>query len=97
MPFRHLIGWPKKNCQTRSLSACLHDLTERLGQVDIKFCHYLSGGAVREMFLLLCQIVKAGVVVKVKPTNTFGLLTDEECDIMNLAQLLTFIKFVDVN
>ena len=29
--------------------------------------------------------------------NTFGLLTDEVCDITNIEQLVTFIKFVDVN
>ena len=49
-----------------------------------------NGGAVREMFLLLGQMVKAGVVEKMKQANKFGLLTDEVCDIK-------FIKFVDVN
>ena len=38
------------------------------------------------MFLLLGQL-----------SNTFGLLTDEVCNITNIAQIVTFIKFVDVN
>ena len=49
------------------------------------------------MFLLLGQMVKASVVEKMEQTNTFGLLTDEVCDITNIAQLVTFIKFADVN
>ena len=73
----------------------LIDLIERLGQVDMKFFQHRSGGAVREMFLLLGQMVKAGVVEKMKQANTFGLLTDEVCDITNIEQLVTFIKFVE--
>ena len=72
-------------------------LTERLGQVDMKFFQHCSSGAVREMFLLLGQMVKSNVAAKIKLSNTFGLLTDEVCDITNIAQLVTFIKFVDVN
>lgn len=46
------------------------------------------------MFLLLGQMVQSDVVEKIKPTNTFGLLTDV-CDITNKEQLVTFIKYVD--
>lgn len=62
----------------------------------MRFFQHRSGGAVRKMFLLLGQMVKAGVVEKMK-ANTFGLLTDEVCDITNIEQLVTFTKFVDVN
>ena len=49
------------------------------------------------MFILLGQMVKSDVVAKIKLSNTFGLLTDEVCNITNIAQIVTFIKFVDVN
>ena len=75
----------------------LLDLTERLGQVDMKFCQHRSAGAVREMFLLLGQMVQSDVVEKIKHASTFGLLTDEVCDITNKAQLVIFIKYVDAD
>ena len=68
-----------------------------LGQVDMKFFQHRSAGAVREMFLLLGQMVQSDVVEKIKHASTFGLLTDEVCDITNKAQLVTFIKYVDAD
>ena len=62
----------------------------------MKFFQHRSGGAVREMFLLLGQMVKSDVVAKIKLANTFGLLTNKVCDITNIAQLETFIRFIDV-
>lgn len=90
------LYWLAKEELPKKKFISLLDLTERLGQVDMKFFQRRSGGAVREMFLL-GKMVKAGVVEKMKQANTFGLLTDEVCDITNIAQLVTFIKFVDVN
>lgn len=36
-------------------------------------------------------------MAKIKLSNTFSLLANEVCDITNKAQLVTFIKFVDVS
>ena len=51
----------------------------------------------REMFLLLGKMIKLDIVKKIKQANTFGLLTDEVCDIAYVEQLITLIKYVDVN
>ena len=61
----------------------------------MKFFQHRSCGAVREMFLLLGQMVKAGVVEKMKQANTFGLLTDEVCDITNIEQLVTLSNLLN--
>ena len=60
----------------------------------MNFFQHRSAGAVREMFLL-GKMVKSDVVEMIKQANIFGLLTDEVCDITNIEQLVTFIKFVD--
>ena len=41
--------------------------------------------------------IKLDIVKKIKQANTFGFLTDEVCDIANVEQLITFVKYVDVN
>ena len=58
----------------------LLNLTERLGQVDMKLFQHRSGGAGRETFLLLGKMVKSDVVEEIRQANPFGLLTDEVCE-----------------
>lgn len=90
------IYWlAKEELPNKKLNSLL-DLTERLGLVDMKFFKHRSCGSAREMFLLLGEMVKLGVVEDIKKANTFGLLTDEVCDIAHMEQLVTFINFVDV-
>ena len=92
-----MLYWLAKEEMPNKMFTSLLDLTERLGQVDMKFFQHRSAGVVREMFLLLGQMVQSDVAEKIKHANTFGLLTDEVCDITKKEQLVTFIKYVDVD
>ena len=47
------------------------------------------------MFLLLGHTVKAQMIRKVSEGSSYGLLSDEVCDVSNKEQLFTFIKYVD--
>ena len=47
------------------------------------------------MFLLFGHTVKAQMIRKVSEGSSYGLVTDEVCDISNKEQLVTFIKYVD--
>ena len=49
------------------------------------------------MVLSRSKMVKSQVVQKIKQARTFGLLTDEVCDITNVEQLITFLKYVDAD
>lgn len=91
------LYWLAKEELANRKFVSLISLTEKLGVVDMKYFQHRSGGAVREMFLLLGKMIKLDIVKKIKQANTFGLLTDEVCDIANVEQLITFIKYVDVN
>ena len=47
------------------------------------------------MFLLLGHTVKAQMTRKVSEGSSYGLLTDEVCEISDKEQLVTFVKYVD--
>ena len=70
-------------------------LLEQVGLEDMKLFQHRSQGLIREMFLLLGHTVKAQMIRKVSEGSSYGLLTDEVCDISNKEQLVTFIKYVD--
>jgi hypothetical protein len=49
----------------------------------------------REMLLLLSEVLKEDIVKKVKTSGSFCILSDEVTDISNIQQLVTFIKYFD--
>lgn len=46
----------------------------------MKFFEHCSGGSVREMFILMGEMVKSEVVKKAQQTSFMGLLIDEVMD-----------------
>lgn len=73
----------------------LPKLLKQLGLGDMRFFQHRSQGSIREMFLLLGHTVKAQMIKKVSEGSSYGLLSDEVCDISNKEQLVTFVKYVD--
>ena len=49
------------------------------------------------MLLLLGDVVKTQMIDVIKKANCFGLLSDEVCDISNKEQLVTFVKYLNVD
>lgn len=72
----------------------LLNVLEQLGVDDMKYFKHRSAGSIREMFLLLGNIVKSQLAKDISRSSCYGLLTDEVCDVANKEQLVTFIKYV---
>ena len=87
--------WLAKEGVANKKLVSLPKLLEQVGLEDMKFFQHRSQGSIREMFLLLGHTVKAQMIRKVSEGSSYGLLTDEVCDISNKEQLVTFIKYVD--
>ena len=69
-------------------------ITSLLGKI-MKFFEHHSGGSVREMFILMGEMVKSEVVKKAQRASFMGLLIDEVMDIAQREQLVSFIRYVD--
>ena len=50
-----------------------------------------------KMLLLLAKTIIQDIVVKIKRSNVYGLLTDEVTDISNICQLASFVQQYDHN
>ena len=87
--------WLAKEEVANKKLVSLLKLLKQVGLEDMKFFQHRSQGSIREMFLLLGHTVKAQMIRKVSEGSSYGLLTDEVCDISNKEQLVTFIKYVD--
>ena len=48
------------------------------------------------MLIILSSTIVEGLTKRIKNSKCFGLLTDEMTDISNVQQLVTFIKFFDM-
>lgn len=62
-----------------------------MGLSNLKFFQHRSGGSVREMFILMGNVVKSEVLKKAQQASFFGLLIDEVMDIAEREQLISFI------
>ena len=73
----------------------LLQLLESLGVSELKYLTQRSRPAVREMFLIISEVLKEDYLEKIKRVDSFGLLADETSDVSVLEQLIMFVKFVD--
>ena len=87
--------WLAKEEVANKKLVSLPKLLEQVGVEDMRFFQHRSQGSIREMFLLLGETVKAQMIRKVSEGSSYGLLSDEFCDVSNKEQLVTFIKYVD--
>ena len=51
--------------------------------------------SLRELFLLLGQVLKDHILKKVKAANSYGLLVDQATDVSVIEQLISFIQFAN--
>ena len=70
----------------------LLQLFENLGVSELS---QRSRPAVREMFLIVGEVLKEHYLEKIRKVDSCGLLADETSDVYVLEQLIMFVKFVD--
>ena len=87
--------WIAKEELPNCKSVRLIELLRLLKLPDIQYFNHNSAGSVREMFLILGEIVREQVLQKVGKTNFFSILCDEACDVSNKEQLISFMQYVD--
>ena len=87
--------WLAKDEVANKKLVSLLKLLEQVGVEDTRFFQHRSQGSTREMFLLLGETVKAQMIRKISEGSSYGLLSDEVCDVSNKEQLVTFVKYVD--
>ena len=74
----------------------LLQLLKNLGVSELKSLSQRSCPAVREMFLIISEVIKEHYLEKIKQqVDSFGLLADETSDVSVLEQLIMFVKIVD--
>lgn len=74
----------------------LFDLVENLGVSPIAAFKTGSPATIRNIALLLPQVIKEKLDDKIKGYQGFGILSDEVNDISNVQNLLTFVRYCDV-
>lgn len=92
--FRALYWLAKEEIATSKITSLL-ELLEKMGVDDMKYFQTRSEPVLREMALLLSEVIVEDLIERIKSSEGFGLLVDEVTDISNVQQLVTFIKFFD--
>ena len=64
---------------------------------DLKYFEIRSEPVLRKMLLLIAKAIIQDIVVKIKTSSVYGLLTDEVTDISSHCQLVSFVKYYDYN
>ena len=91
------LYWVAKEEIASSKITSLLTLIEKLGVDEIKHFETRSEPVLRKMLLLISQTIIQDLVEKIKESNVYGLLTDEVTDVSNICQLVSFIKYFDMN
>ena len=89
------VYWIAKEEITNVKLVSLLQLLENLGVSELKYLSERSRPAVREMFLIISEVLKEHHLEKMKQVNTFGFLADETSDVFVLEQLIMFVTFND--
>ena len=72
-------------------------LLEKMGVKGMKYFETRSEPILRKMLLLIARTIIQDLVNNIKKYNLYALLTDEVTDISNICQLVSFVKFFDVD
>ena len=89
------LYWLAKEEMPSSKINSLLTLIENMGVSEIKYFETRSEPTLRKMLILIAQTIVDDLVIKIKQSDVFGLLTDEVTDISNICQLVSFIKYFD--
>ena len=71
------------------------ELLESLGVEEVSQFRKRSSRVLRELLLSIANQIKEDLLIKIKASPFFGILTDEVTDITNIQNLMTFIKYFD--
>ena len=85
------LDWIAKEEIANTKFTSLLELVEKMGLTNLRFFEHRSGGSVREMFILMGEMVESEVVKKAQQASYMGLLIDGVMDIAQREQLLSFI------
>ena len=94
--FKDLYWLAKQEIASTKITSLL-ELIEKMGVDDLKYFQPRSEPVLRKMLLLIVKTIIQDIVVKIKTSNVYGLLTDEVTDISNICQLVLFVKYYDYN
>ena len=93
--FQALYWLAKEEIANTKITSLLQ-LLEKAGVSEIKYFQTRSELVLREMLIILSSTSVEGLTKGIKNSKCFGLLTDEVTDISNMQQVVTFIKFFDM-
>ena len=94
--FKALYWLAKEEIASTKITSLL-ELIEKMGVDDLKYFQTRSEPVLRKMLLLIAKTIIQDIVIKIKTSNIYGLLTDEVTDICNICQLASFVKYYDYN
>ena len=89
--------WVAKEQMPSSKIASLLTLLEKMGVREMKYFETRSEPILRKMLLLIARTIIQDLVNNIRKSNFYALLTDEVTDISNICQLVSFVKFFDVD
>ena len=92
--FYSLYWLAKEEISNRKFTSLL-SLLEHLGLEEIKYLNHRSPCAVREMFLVVGQVISNSILQKLHNANFWGLLCDDVTDISVKEQFVCFAQFFD--
>ena len=86
------LYWLAKEEIASTKTTPLLELTEKMSVDDLKYFQTRSEPALRKMLSLVAKTIIQDIVVKIKTSNVYGLLTDEVTDIFNICQPVSFVN-----
>ena len=89
------VNWIEKQEIANVKLVSLLQLLENLGVSELKYLSQISRSSIREMFLIIGEVLKKHYLKKIKQVDSFGSLADETSDVSVLEQFIMFVKFVD--
>ena len=91
------IYWLAKEEIASTKITSLLELIEKMDVDDLKYFQTRPEPVLRKMLLLIAKAIIQDIVLKIKTSNVYRLLTDEVTDISNICQLVSFVKYYDFN
>ena len=91
------LYWLAREEMPSSKITSLLILLEKMGFKEMKYFETRSEPILRKMLLLIARTKIQDLVNNIKKSNFYALLTDGVTDISNICQLVSFVKFFDVD
>ena len=93
----HAVYWLAKEEIVVVKFKSILTLLESVRIEDIGLFDTRSSHIVREMVIMLSDLLKEKLISNIKKAGMYALLTDEVMDISNMQQLITFVKYHNID